>query len=53
MYFLANRDIELSCDEAVIRTYGEGMKPAYARALVHLEERISGRTPLKKGLYPL
>ncbi|WP_204605020.1 M56 family metallopeptidase [Cohnella boryungensis] len=46
MYFLANRDIELSCDEAVIRTYGEGMKPAYARALVHLEERKSGLSPI-------
>jgi len=46
MYVLANRDIELSCDEAVIRTLGESMKPAYAMALVHLEERKSGLSPL-------
>ena len=46
MYVLANRDIELSCDEAVIRTFGESMKPAYARALVRLEEKKSGLSPI-------
>ncbi|RED59155.1 M56 family metallopeptidase [Cohnella phaseoli] len=42
MYILANRDIELSCDEKVIRTFGESTKPAYARTLVHMEVKKSG-----------
>ena len=42
MYVLANRDIELSCDETVVRTFGETMKSAYALALIGLEERKSG-----------
>ncbi|GGG58104.1 M56 family metallopeptidase [Paenibacillus radicis (ex Gao et al. 2016)] len=46
MYFLANRDIELSCDEKVIRTFGESMKSAYAMALVRLEEKKSGLSPM-------
>ncbi|WP_256761815.1 M56 family metallopeptidase [Cohnella sp. WQ 127256] len=45
MYVLANRDIELSCDETVIWTFGESMKPAYAMALVRLEEKKSGLSP--------
>jgi len=46
MYILANRDIELSCDESVIWTFGESMKPAYAMALVRLEEKKSGLSPM-------
>lgn len=46
MYVLANRDIELSCDEAVVRTFGETMKSAYASMLVGMEETKSGLTPL-------
>lgn len=46
MYILANRDIELSCDEAVIRLFGENTKAAYARALISMEETRSGLTPL-------
>jgi len=46
MYILANRDIELSCDEAVIRGFGEGTKPAYAMALIRMEEMRSGLLPL-------
>ncbi|MBH5316389.1 M56 family metallopeptidase [Paenibacillus sp. GSMTC-2017] len=42
MYILANRDIELSCDETVIRTTGDSKKSTYALALVHLEEKKSG-----------
>ncbi|GAA3407742.1 M56 family metallopeptidase [Paenibacillus hodogayensis] len=45
MYIVANRDIELSCDERVIWTFGESMKPVYAMALVHLEEKKSGLSP--------
>lgn len=46
MYILANRDIELSCDETVIWTFGESMKPAYAMALVRLEEQKGGLSEL-------
>lgn len=46
MYILANRDIELSCDEAVVRLFGENTKAAYARALISMEETRSGLTPL-------
>ncbi len=46
MYVLANRDIELSCDEAVVRTFGETMKSSYALTLIGLEEKRSGMIPL-------
>lgn len=46
MYTLANRDIELSCDEAVVRLFGETTKAAYARALISMEETRSGLTPM-------
>lgn len=46
MYILANRDIELSCDEAVVRMFGERTKSAYARTLISMEETRSGLTPL-------
>ena len=46
MYVLANRDIELSCDEAVVHLFGENAKAAYARALISMEETRSGLTPL-------
>ncbi|RIX48685.1 hypothetical protein D3P08_23590 [Paenibacillus nanensis] len=49
MYILANRDIELFCDEAVIRKFGENTKPAYARALVRLEEKKIGMSPMISG----
>ena len=45
MYVLANRDLELSCDEAVIRLFGERTKSAYAMTLIHMEEKRSGRLP--------
>jgi beta-lactamase regulating signal transducer with metallopeptidase domain len=41
MYVFANRDMELSCDEAVVRTFGAAKRSAYARALINLEERRS------------
>lgn len=46
MYVLANRDIELSCDETVVRTFGEPIKSAYALTLIGLEEKKSRLTPL-------
>ena len=42
MYALANRDIELACDEAVLR--GNGDREGYALALLGLEERRGWRT---------
>ena len=46
MYILANRDIELSCDEAVLRLFGENKKATYARVLISMEETRNGLTPL-------
>ena len=39
MYLLAQRDIELACDEAVLRILGTGGRADYARALLSMEER--------------
>jgi len=46
MYFLANRDIELSCDEAVVQTLGGVKKSEYALALIGMEERRRFIAPL-------
>ena len=46
MYALANRDMELSCDEAVIRQFGENTKADYAKVLISMEETRSGFAPL-------
>ncbi|MBA9084728.1 beta-lactamase regulating signal transducer with metallopeptidase domain [Fontibacillus solani] len=46
MYILFNRDIELSCDETVVRTFGEQMKSSYAHTLISMEEKKSRFTPL-------
>ena len=46
MYVLANRDIELACDEAVIKAHGESVKSDYALTLIRLEEK-------KANFYPL
>lgn len=46
MYILFNRDIELSCDESVVRQFGETSKATYARTLISMEEKKSGLTPL-------
>lgn len=45
MYLLANRDIELACDEAVVRTFGNA-KADYARTLISMEEKKNSLTPL-------
>ncbi|MBQ9992981.1 MAG: peptidoglycan DD-metalloendopeptidase family protein [Firmicutes bacterium] len=49
MYILANRDIELVCDEAVLRTLGADSRAAYAMALISLEEQKAGFAPLCSG----
>ncbi len=46
LYVLANRDIELSCDETVVRAFGETIKSAYALTLIGLEEKKGRLTPL-------
>lgn len=46
MYVLANRDIELSCDETVLHLFGENIRASYARTLIGMEEIKSGITPL-------
>lgn len=45
MYVLANRDIELSCDEAVVGALGVDRRSEYAMALITMEERKSGLGP--------
>ncbi|MDC7289435.1 M56 family metallopeptidase [Blautia schinkii] len=46
MYALVNRDIELACDETVVRKFGEKAKSDYARILINMEEIRSGIKPL-------
>lgn len=46
MYLLCQRDMELACDEQVVRRAGEGAKSAYAHALIAMEEKRSGLVPL-------
>lgn len=38
MYIFFNRDLELYCDETVIRRFGEEEKSAYAMTLIEMEE---------------
>ncbi|MCM1127907.1 MAG: M56 family metallopeptidase [Lachnospiraceae bacterium] len=49
MYSLFNRDLEISCDDEVIRHFGESEKSGYARALIFMEEKKAGLTPLYNG----
>lgn len=46
MYILINRDMELACDEKVVRMLGEASKSAYALTLIGMEAKKSGLTPL-------
>lgn len=43
MYILSNRDIELACDEAVLRSGAD--RESYALALLGMEERRGGWSP--------
>ena len=45
MYLLFNRDIELACDESVIRQLGEKSKSAYSLMLIDMEASKSGLLP--------
>ena len=42
MYLLYNRDMELWCDECVIKRFGEKSRANYARMLITMEELKSG-----------
>lgn len=46
MVVLANRDMELACDETVVRSFGETTKSAYALTLIGLEEKKGRLFPL-------
>lgn len=48
MYVLANRDLELSCDETVLRRFGGDIRAAYARVLIRMEA-ASGGTAVETG----
>lgn len=50
MWILFNRDVELSCDESVLRHMGEASKATYARMLIQMEAERSGIAPLCSGL---
>lgn len=45
MLVLANRDMELRCDEAVVRRFGLDRRSDYALTLIALEEEKSGLGP--------
>ena len=41
MYVFFNRDVEISCDEHVVRRFGESAKSVYAKMLIQMEEKRS------------
>lgn len=46
---LLNRDIELACDEEVLRRFGEQSRAGYAMALIGMEEKKRSLMPLYNG----
>ena len=49
MAALLNRDIELACDEGVLRQFGEQARAGYAMALIGMEEKKGVLMPLYNG----
>lgn len=49
MFFVANRDLELSCDDRVLRAFGGDVRASYANTLIRMEESKSGLLPLASG----
>lgn len=49
LYVLFNRDLELSCDEKVLRRFGETERAAYARTLIDMAAGTPGRFYRKTG----
>ena len=45
MYLFFNHDIELACDESVIRQFGEKSKSAYSLMLISMEAEKNGLLP--------
>ncbi len=46
LWFLLGRDMELACDEAVVRRVGRERRGDYARMLIAMEERRTAPAPL-------
>lgn len=49
LYALCSRDLELVCDEQVVRQLGRSARADYARTLIDMEEIKSGLRPLYNG----
>lgn len=49
MYILLNRDIELACDEEVLRAFGTQARKGYALTLIGMEERNFAPVSLYSG----
>jgi len=49
MYVFMNRDLELSCDEAVLRIFGVEARKGYALTLIGMEEHRHLSAPLYSG----
>jgi len=49
MFVLVNRDLEITCDEMVIRHFGAETKTAYAYSIIGMAEQRSKFTPLYNG----
>nr|WP_296486325.1 M56 family metallopeptidase [uncultured Acetatifactor sp.] len=49
MAALLNRDIELACDEGVLRRFGEQARAGYAMTLIGMEEKKGVLMPLYNG----
>ena len=49
MVWLANRDMELACDEAVLRALGSDYRKAYALTLLDMAQRNPKSAPLCSG----
>lgn len=50
-FILSGKDMEMSCDEAVLRTLGGGIRSEYSQSLLNLAtgRRVIGGTPLAFG----
>jgi hypothetical protein len=49
LYVLMNRDMELACDEKVIRLLGENVRSTYALCLIRMAEQRGYHAPLYNG----
>lgn len=45
LYLLMNRDLEIACDEKVVKLFGESTKSNYALSLIEMAERRAKFTP--------